>query len=150
MIIREVVVQDYDQISDMIVDTLHQSSSAYYCSDVIQHMVTIYSRESIGDQFNGAFGLVALSDDKIIGTGGLRGSSIFGVFISAAVQRTGVGRLIMNELELKAKLLGLKSVELCSSLQGVKFYEKLGYIHTNEGPVDGGPKGNYYHMQKYL
>jgi len=71
--------------------------------------------------------LVALIDDKVVGTGSLDGNEVTTVFVNPNYQQRGIGRTIIGELERYAKNQGLGEIVLNSSITAFGFYKKLGY-----------------------
>ncbi len=62
------------------------------------------------------------------------------VFVSEEHRRKGYGRLLMEEMEKRAKNMGVNTIRLDTfSWQGKEFYEALGYetVGSYENPEDG-------------
>ena len=62
------------------------------------------------------------------------------VFVDAAYRRKGYGRLLMEELEKRAKAMGVNTIRLDTfDWQGKAFYEALGYnvVGSYENADDG-------------
>ncbi len=74
------------------------------------------------------------------------------LYVTGSIARQGIGTALFQILEEKAKELGLKKLELSSSLNAQQFYEKNGFrvlaksFHT---PQTGG-KIECVLMEKYL
>lgn len=75
--------------------------------------------------------LVTTDEDQAVGTGRVRLVDGIGklqrVAVSEEYRAHGVGRIIIQALEDKAKELGASKVKLDGQLQAQGFYEKLGY-----------------------
>lgn len=85
--------------------------------------------------------LKVLDADKLVGFGAIRDSNyITHLFIDKAYQGTGLGKLLMVQL-LALSNLNLPHtnlVRLRSSVNAIKFYEKMGFKATDvESQVDG-------------
>jgi GNAT superfamily N-acetyltransferase len=83
--------------------------------------------EWITRQMQSRYFIVALIEGKVVGTGSLDGDEIKAVFVDPSYQRRGVGRAMMEELERYARTMGLKEVELKSSITAYYFYKRLDY-----------------------
>jgi N-acetylglutamate synthase-like GNAT family acetyltransferase len=53
-------------------------------------------------------------------------------FVSPNFARMGLVTQLMNKCEMDAYLFGFKEVELMSTLPGINFYQKLGYMDNEE------------------
>jgi predicted GNAT family N-acyltransferase len=74
------------------------------------------------------------------------------VFVEPALQKRGLGKLIMQKLEEKALSSAISIVKLDASLPSKKFYDSLGYVTLEETflEVENGKKLDYYKMEKSL
>ncbi|WP_397536474.1 GNAT family N-acetyltransferase [Rummeliibacillus pycnus] len=86
--------------------------------------------------------LVTTDDNKAIGTGRVRLVDGVGKLQRVAVleeyRSYGIGRIIIQALEDKAKELGAPKVKLDGQLQAKGFYEKLGYEVKSDIFLDAG------------
>lgn len=64
---------------------------------------------------------------EIIGTIGLNGSEVKGVFVKAKYTRNGIGAKLMNFIERYAYKKGLRKLEHYSAEKAKGFYKKQGY-----------------------
>jgi GNAT superfamily N-acetyltransferase len=87
-----------------------------------------------------------------VGTGTLSGKDVGRVFIDPAHQHHGIGQLIAQELERKARSAGLAKLELSSSLKAREFWESEGFVFIKEFalPVANNKQLIYYEMAKKL
>ena len=53
---------------------------------------------------------------------------VFGFYVSPKVQRRGVGRRLMAELERRAMAQGCVRLGVCSTLNATPFYEACGFV----------------------
>lgn len=58
------------------------------------------------------------------------------VAVDKEYRKYGFGRIIMQTLEEKAKILGCKKITLSAQCQAQSFYEKNGYIKTGDIYLD--------------
>jgi citrate lyase synthetase len=75
--------------------------------------------------------IVVKDNGKIIGTGTIVDNYISKIYIKPEYHGLGLGKLIVNCLEDKARLNGIRTVFLASNLSAEKFYTKLGYETTD-------------------
>ena len=74
------------------------------------------------------------------------------VFVNPEFQGQGLGKLLMEKLEIKALSAGIRIVKLDSSLPAKNFYDSLGYktIKKTFVKVKNSKKLDYYKMKKSL
>jgi GNAT superfamily N-acetyltransferase len=74
------------------------------------------------------------------------------VFVSPLHQHMGIGKLIVQDLEEKASLEKLTTLDLGASLVSREFWESLGFIVQIEDyvPVQNNQKLSYYKMFKMI
>lgn len=88
--------------------------------------------ELINDEFetNGIH-VVYLDGKQVVGTGRIHIEESTGVISQMAIkkehQRSGIGRIILNELILKCKTLGVEKIELSARETALEFYSKVGF-----------------------
>lgn len=82
---------------------------------------------------NSAFHLVAISNDKVIGSARLRQlstelGSIAYVAVLPEFQNQGIGTQLIKALVEKAQEQNLKTLRLMTRLSALRFYKKLGFL----------------------
>jgi GNAT superfamily N-acetyltransferase len=144
--------KDIDELYSFIVDTIKQSYYEYYPEEAINHFIDYSNRTDILDDAKNNYVVVIKNENNIIATGTLKYTHIKRVFVSSKYQGQGLGKLIMQDLEQKAKGNNLKLVELHSSLFAKKFYDSLHYKMFKIGnvKVDNGELLYYQRMAKKL
>lgn len=77
---------------------------------------------------------VAVNGDTIVGFSALSPATaeLRAVYVTAEVARKGIGTLLLQEVEAKARSLGLARLHMHSSLTAVPFYERYGYVNLGE------------------
>jgi len=128
--------KDIDELYEFIIDTIKVSYFGYYPEEAINYFIKYSNKQDILDDAESNYVIVIKDNNKIIGTGTLKFTHIKRVFVNSSYQGKGLGRLIMNDLEEKAKTFNLKIVELHSSLFAKSFYDKLGYKLFKMGKVE--------------
>jgi GNAT superfamily N-acetyltransferase len=144
--------RDIDELYNFIVDTIKISYFGYYPEESINHFIDYSNKPDILDDSKNNYVIVIKNANKIIATGTLRYTHIKRVFVNPDYQGKGLGKLIMQDLEEKAKANNLKLVELHSSLFAKTFYDRLNYKMFKIGnvKVDNGELLYYQRMAKRL
>ncbi len=84
--------------------------------------------------------MVVDDDQRLLGVGRLHFNSIQEaqiryMAVAIAHQRTGIGTLLLNALELKASTLGATRVSIDARETALRFYRKHGYVPVGPGHV---------------
>jgi GNAT superfamily N-acetyltransferase len=143
---------DIDELYNFIIDTIQISYYGYYPEEAINHFIEYSNKSDILNDAKNNYVIVIKNANKIIATGTLIYTHIKRVFVSPHFQGRGIGKLIMQDLEEKAKANNLKLVELHSSLFAKRFYDSLSYRMFKIGnvKVDNGELLYYQRMAKRL
>ncbi|MET4084119.1 N-acetylglutamate synthase-like GNAT family acetyltransferase [Pedobacter sp. UYP30] len=128
--------EDVDELYDFIVNTIKVSYSEFYPEEAITHFIQYSNKKEILKDIDDNYVIVLKDDSKIIGTGTLKQTHIKRVFVQPNCQGMGFGKLIMTNLEQKAKSDNFKMIELHSSLFAKSFYDGLGYKMFKIGKVN--------------
>jgi GNAT superfamily N-acetyltransferase len=144
--------KDIDELYNFIVDTITVSYIGYYPEEAINHFIEYSNTKDIIEDAQNNYVIVIKDKNKIVATGTLRYTHIKRVFVSSNYQGKGFGKLIMSELEKKARENNLKLVELHSSLFAKQFYDSLNYKMFKIGKVvvENGELLYYQRMAKRL
>jgi len=152
IILRPLEKADLTAVYDLVQATIKISYADIYPPEAIEFFKNYHSRENILKDLQAAYIVVAESDGQIVGTGTLSGKDVGRVFIDPAHQHHGIGQLIAQELERKARSAGLAKLELSSSLKAREFWESEGFVFIKEFalPVANNKQLIYYEMAKKL
>lgn len=150
--IRESRLDDLKAIKKLVHKTIDASYANVYPKEAIEFFKNYHSDEQIKKDALQGYTVVLELNNKIIGTGTLVGSNVRRVFIDPSYQLKGFGKLIMKNLEKKAYLNGLKTIDLDSSLVSKRFYDSLGYITIKKDVimVENNQRLDFYKMEKKL
>ena len=130
MKIRRVTQEDLPEVAAMHRASILDLCAAHYSAaelslwtDALQPAK--YTALLAGRQF-----LVAEEDGQILGFGvlDLSQSLINATYVSPKAVRRGVGRSLVKAMEDLAKQGGVSRLHLSSTLNAVRFYERLGYV----------------------
>jgi len=123
-----------------------------YPPNAIRFFKQFHSNERILKEAKEGDIIVLKQGEEIIGTGTIIGNHVFRVFVNPMFHRQGFGKMIMNNLEAKARSNGLQKIILDVSLPSVRFYESLGYDLYENASIDvgDGKTLDYYKAKKLL
>lgn len=140
------------QALECILRSVEISNSPDYPPAIIDYQLhTHYTMDWLSKKMQSSYLVVALTDNKVVGTGSLDDNEITTVFVDPDHQKRGIGRTIMRELERYAKSQGLREVVLNSSITASGFYKKLDYALVEESVREvQGDKVITYLMKKHL
>jgi N-acetylglutamate synthase-like GNAT family acetyltransferase len=89
-------------------------------------------------ELNQYFSLVYLKDDVILGLGSLDRNEIKRMYTHPSAQGQGVGRTILQNLEMEARRQGLKNIFIQSSTSAEGFYKLRGFVRIEPGSFTHG------------
>ena len=127
--VRLAQTADAEGISQVILAALHSSNARDYPADVIARVASNFSPEAVLALLTRRVVLVAAQGQTIVATAALDGNVVRSVFVNPALQGQGIGRLLMIEIELRAREAGVTVLSVPSSLTAEPFYTRLGF-HT--------------------
>ncbi|MEO8490244.1 GNAT family acetyltransferase [Pseudomonas sp.] len=136
--IRLAQTADAEGISQVILAALHSSNARDYPADVIARVASNFTPQAVLALMTRRVVLVAVQDQRVVATAALDGNVVRSVFVNPALQGQGIGRLLMIEIELRAREAGVTVLSVPSSLTAEPFYTKLGFntvrdvYHGNE------------------
>ncbi|WP_439864772.1 GNAT family acetyltransferase [Pseudomonas antarctica] len=136
--IRLAQTADAEGISQVILAALYSSNARDYPADVIARVASNFTPQAVLGLLTRRVVLVAVQDQQVVATAALDGNVVRSVFVNPALQGQGIGRLLMIEIELRAREAGVTVLSVPSSLTAEPFYTKLGFntvrdvYHGNE------------------
>lgn len=150
--IRRFHVSDVRVIRELICRTIDVSYPPFYPPRAIQFFKNFHSEAKIIERNQKGEILVAENNGKVIGTGSIVETDIFGVFVDPEFQHRGHGKSLMQALEKKAIANGISEVVLSVSLSSRRFYESLGYKIIKNCTIDvgEGQRLDYWEAKKAL
>lgn len=130
--IRPFVVDDGEQVSRVIIRCLREVNSRDYTSSQIERLCREFSPSKVRERFGNRASFVAFQNDVVVGTATLDGDEIRSVFVRPDLQNKGIGRVLMEQIEVAAKASGADVLRGYSSLAAIHFYLHLGYEKLRE------------------
>jgi len=148
--LREFLTTDLFAVKSLVHRTIAVCYPGHYCLEAVRFFANYHSEQAILQDAKEGCTLVLDRASRILGTGTLVGDEIKRLFIEPGLQRHGLGRLIMQRLESRAILLGIRTVRLDASLPAKAFYDSLGYTTLEETflSVENGRRLDYFKMCK--
>lgn len=122
--------KDADELSKLIEKTVVESNSEDYSKKAITVLIEHFSPENIIKFSRKKDILVAIEENKIVGTITLDGNRLSAMYVSPNQQGKGIGKNLIERLEKLAKQKGLEILRVRSSVTAFEFYKKMGYIKT--------------------
>ncbi|MFT0476135.1 GNAT family acetyltransferase [Pseudomonas antarctica] len=136
--VRLAQAADAEGISQVILAALHSSNARDYPADVIARVASNFTPDAVLALLQRRVVLVATQGQVIVATAALDSNVVRSVFVNPALQGQGIGRLLMIEIELRARDAGVTVLSVPSSLTAEPFYTKMGFYtvrnvyHGNE------------------
>ncbi|MFA5303833.1 MAG: GNAT family N-acetyltransferase [Candidatus Nanoarchaeia archaeon] len=127
MKIRKFKKEDAKRVAYIIHKAIFEVNSKHYSKRICKNLwkgntpAKLIEKSKIRDMF------VIEKDKVILGTASLSSNLVRTVFVNPRYHGKGVGRKLMNHIEIVAKKKGLKKLQFHSSLNAEGFYKKLGY-----------------------
>ena len=136
--IRLFVESDAVAVQNIIHRGLREINGKDYPSELIEEYCAYFTLEKIKRQADSAHMYVAVSGDKIVGTGSIapywnseKESILLTIYVLPEMIGQGIGTAIINALEKDEYFLRANRIEIPSSITAVKFYQKMGYTPKN-------------------
>ena len=136
--IRKFNESDAQMVSDLIIRTLRTSNIKDYSVEILDEVAARMMPEDILTQANERHMYVAEEEGKIVGCGAIGSylekvdeSCLFTIYVLPEYQGKGIGRRIVETLEMDEYALRAKRIEIHASITGLPFYLKLGYTYKN-------------------
>ena len=126
-VIRLAHTDDAAGISQVILAALHRSNAQDYPQEVIARVARNFTPEAVRELLKRRVVLVAVQGQVLVATAALDGNVVRSVFVDPALQGQGIGRLLMIEIELRAREAGATTLSVPSSLTAEPFYARLGF-----------------------
>ena len=150
--LRQMKTTDLAAVYALVQNVIEVSYADVYPPEAIEFFKNHHSEENILQDIARGYIVMAESNGQLLGTGTIIGTSIRRVFINSEYQRHGIGKIIAEKLERKARANGLAKLDLSASLKSRQFWEAMGFVSTGEFalPVANGQKLIFYEMTKTL
>jgi histone acetyltransferase (RNA polymerase elongator complex component) len=151
-IVKTYVNSYFQDVYKIVHDTIEKIYPNYYPQEAVDFFHNYHSVENMAEDIPKGTTLIALKNNRIIGTGSIVSNEIKRMFIVTEQQYRGYGRLLLQELEKIAENNGCNEVQLDASLGSYGFYKQNGYLMIDYNMVElpNDCKLCYFRMKKYL
>ena len=120
--LRQMKKSDLQSVYKLIQNTIQVSYADVYPPEAIEFFKNYHNQDNILKDAASGYSIVAESDGLILGTGTLLEMNVRRVYIDPQHQHQGIGKLIVKELERKAKSERLEKLGLEASLKSRTFW----------------------------
>ena len=156
MIIEKFKDQQAEEVSKLIHQDLLEIISKDYPQEYLASLFDHFTPANIRKTARTQHTFVAVKGEKVLGTASLanfgsqENPKYYGtsVFVALEFQGRGVGKQLMEKLEVNARELGATMLTVRAAVGARGFYRKLGYAYQNQEELPD-EKGNYV-MEKSL
>lgn len=150
--LRSFAEADLTAVKALIDRTIDASYTGVYSPEAIAFFKEYHSPQCILSDARAGHTLVIEDEGKLVATGTLLRTNVRRMFVDPAAQGHGLGHKLLLTLEEHARVLGLTTLDLSSSLPAHRFYLHHGYATDSEecDPLPGGGTLRYYAMSKML
>ena len=138
MEIRRFKEEDAKEVSDLIRKTILISNTKDYPKDLMDALIETETPEHVLQRASWTHFYVVVDKQQIIGCGAIGPywgkedeSSLFTIFVLPEYQGQGIGRAIIDTLEMDEYFLRAHRIEIPASITGVPFYLKMGYNYKD-------------------
>jgi len=128
MQIRKATLKDAGRISYLIKKNADQVTENNYSSEQLAAWKNDNTIKAINTKFAQREIFCAFINGKLVGTIGLEGNNLVGLYISYSKRGQGLGYELLVFLENYAKRKGITDLHLTATPNGYGFYLKNGYL----------------------
>lgn len=132
MIIRQANKDDAQRISYLIQKNAEHVKNNNYSARQIETWKAANSSGTIRKKLEERTIFCDFENKKLVGTIGLEGKEVVGLYVSYSNIGKGVGKALLNHLEEFAERNGIIDLELTSTPSAKQFYQKKGYSAQEE------------------
>lgn len=131
-LIREATQEDAAAISQVIVAALRETNARDYSAEIIEAVERSFSPGAVVRLIEQRQVFVAVVGGCVVGTAGLDGDTVRSVFVGPGYQGGGIGRLLMERVEVVAVRGGMEWLRVPSSITAQGFYSSLGFTKIRD------------------
>ena len=127
--LRPATDDDRAGILDVHLRAIRETCSRSYSPEQVQAWAALLSPDSYSTVLKERVMVVATDGEAIVGFGQLNADTgeVDAVYVLPDCQGQGIGRLLLADLEAKARARGIGVLELSATLNAVPFYSQAGY-----------------------
>ncbi|MCL1093383.1 GNAT family N-acetyltransferase [Shewanella kaireitica] len=132
--IRKATTADVSRVWQIRTQAILRSCSSHYSHEIVASWSSAPMPNGFADLLVHHGALVFEVQNELLAFGfvDIQQSRLEALFVTPDCAGRGYGKLIARELLLVAKRAGVKQLTLSSSLNAVKFYQRLGFVAKEE------------------
>ncbi|MFG5383714.1 GNAT family N-acetyltransferase [Yoonia sp. R2-816] len=137
--VRPAVMADAPALSELVIAVLYASNLADYGAENVARVAGHFSVEGVKTMLGNRHAtFVALQGDRVVGTASLdldedgQTAAVKTFFVDARMQRLGIGARLYAHVVAKAAESGIARFTVRSSIAGIPFYERLGFVSVRD------------------
>lgn len=138
VLVRAFLPCDADVVAALVQRCLREVNSRDYSSMIIDKMCAHFRPDRFNVLAESRDIYVAAEQTGVVGTVSRDGNKVFTMFVDPDVAGTGIGRALMEHIEVLAAGEGHGHMETGASITGHDFYLRLGYTDVRESETDFG------------
>ncbi len=127
MRILRATLEDATRISYLIRKNTERVLENQYSAEQVQVWKNNNTPEAIRQQLKDRTIFVAIQNNRLLGTIGLKGDEIVGLYVSYSRRKMGTGRALLEHLFAFAESKQINSLKLTSTVSAKRFYERNGF-----------------------
>ena len=146
--------EDAKEVRNLIVRNFLEINSKDYGLSAMETLAKVYNVEKVLNVASYAHMYVFEFDGKIVGTGSISSfwgseteSILLSIFVLPEFHGKGVGRKIINTLEMDEFYVRASRIEIPASITATEFYRKFGYDYKNG--VKELDNEHHYRLEKF-
>jgi len=134
IVIRDIKVEDYSKVSQLIQKTHRISLGEIYPNILVEDLCKKYELSNLAKKAAEIDYWIAEDEDsgKILGIIGLKDNELRTFFVDPDFQGKGVGKSLYNHIEQIARNKGIRKITLVGSPLGQPIYKKLGFVKLKD------------------
>ena len=136
MLIRKAQTKDAKRISYLIQKNTDRVQENNYSPEQMEAWKKANTTGAILEGLKSRLIFCAFQKEQLVGTIGLQGSLIVGLYVAYSKRGKGIGKVLLQHLEEYAKANKLRTLELSATPAGFPFYSKNGYVREESVVVN--------------
>lgn len=131
--LRPATDDDREAICIVHVRAIRASCSRSYSPEQVSSWLGLLSPDSYSTVLKERVLVVATDGEAVVGFGQLNPSigEVDAVYVLPEHQGEGIGRLLLADLEAKARARGIRMLKLSATLNAASFYAQAGYVRRH-------------------
>ncbi|WP_441242399.1 GNAT family N-acetyltransferase [Tardiphaga sp. 768_D3_N2_1] len=130
--IRSALAGDAADISRVIIRALRETNAKDYTPDIIARVELSFGPAAVERLIDQREVFVAEMDNRVVGTASLDGQALRTMFVSPDAQGRGIGRLLVQRIEMVARDRGLAILMVPATVTAEAFYARLGFTAVRD------------------